>query len=204
MCVYECVEMWLAFDQTPLRIGRRLSVSKKEQFQQNHRLPRITTTISRTRTRTAVIREKEKMRHHNVYTINKYIFLLENCGYNIYISWWNGSYLRWRCHMLNTINAMATKMPQPDTVLMHTNNDNETVRKTCFTIVRSCGICRIYATPLWPRQSICSDGYPGHPGHRSAHHARARMTVVAVTMSTNTQCVCVCACLEEMPRNERE
>lgn len=31
-------------------------------------------------------------------------------------------------------------MPQPETVLMHTNNANETVRRTRLTIVRSCGI----------------------------------------------------------------
>lgn len=43
--------------------------------------------------------------------------------------------------MLNTTNAMATKMPQPEMVLMHTNNDNDTVRKTRRTIVRSCGTC---------------------------------------------------------------
>lgn len=32
-------------------------------------------------------------------------------------------------------------MPQPETVLMHTNSDRDTVRRTRRTIVRSCGIC---------------------------------------------------------------
>lgn len=51
------------------------------------------------------------------------------------------TYLRWLFHILNTTNAIATKMPQPETVLMHTNNDSDTVRRTRRTIVRSCGIC---------------------------------------------------------------
>lgn len=50
------------------------------------------------------------------------------------------TYLRWLFHMLNTIKARATKMPQPATVLMQTNSESDTVRKTCRTIVRSCGI----------------------------------------------------------------
>lgn len=50
------------------------------------------------------------------------------------------TYLRWLFHMLKPIKAIATTMPQPDTVLMQTNSDNETVRKTRRTIVRSCGI----------------------------------------------------------------
>lgn len=55
---------------------------------------------------------------------------------------WN-TYLRWLFHTLKPIKAIATKMPQPEIVLMQTNNDNETVRSTCRTIVRSCGICEI-------------------------------------------------------------
>lgn len=48
---------------------------------------------------------------------------------------------RWLFQTLKTIRAMATTIPQPETVLMHTNNDNDTVRRTRRTIVRSCGIC---------------------------------------------------------------
>lgn len=51
------------------------------------------------------------------------------------------TYRRWLFQILKTIKAMATEMPQTETVLMHTNNDNDTVRSTRRTIVRSCGIC---------------------------------------------------------------
>lgn len=51
------------------------------------------------------------------------------------------TYRRWLFQILKTINAMATSMPQTDTVLMHTKSDNDTVRSTRRTIVRSCGIC---------------------------------------------------------------
>ncbi len=48
-------------------------------------------------------------------------------------------YLRFRFQMLNTIKAVAIKIPILDTTLMHTNNGIETVLRTRRTIVRSCG-----------------------------------------------------------------
>ena len=46
-------------------------------------------------------------------------------------------YLLCLFHILNTIKAVATKMPQHDIVDIQMNNGNDTVRNTRRTIVRS-------------------------------------------------------------------
>jgi hypothetical protein len=48
-------------------------------------------------------------------------------------------YLLCLCHILNTIKANATIIPQQDIELIQTNKGNDTVLSTRLTIVRSCG-----------------------------------------------------------------
>lgn len=54
----------------------------------------------------------------------------------------NVTYLLCRFHILNTIKAVATRIPQLEIVLIQMNNGNETVLSTRRTIVRSCGTCK--------------------------------------------------------------